>query len=534
MPTPWWRRREVPGMTTVPALDHQPMSWVGNWVDRWARVAPHRPAVLDAASGVRYSYRDLDERANRLGRWLTEQAGLAKGDRVCMLLRNRIEALDLYLACGKTGIILAPLSYRLRPREINELIERIRPRLLVTEDTFDALVADCQPPASVLQGLRITDDDDNYDDVIQNGGAGEDVNRPLAMTDVFLYIHTGGTTATPKICVVPYRQMVWNALELMLTGGGTLEARELITFPLFHIGGWNSLTPILHGGGYAVLMRQFDPGELLAQVARERIRHFGAVEAILRLVMDHPEFAAADLSSLERITTAGAPCAEQVMRSFHDRGIAVSQAYGLTEAGPSNFIYAPVDEEPEEIWRHNRSIGTSMPHCDYRIVDADSLQPVPPGQRGVLCMRSLHSFAGYLDDPERTRQVLLDDGWVYSGDLAEEDEEGFVHIVGRADNMFISGGENVSPEEIENVLMAMPEIRQAAVVAAADERWGQVPVAAVVAQPPTDEALRARILEYCRQELAAYKVPRRIAFLEQLPVTGAGKLDRNAIGECFQ
>lgn len=219
------------------------------------------------------------------------------------------------------------------------------------------------------------------------------------------------------------------------------------------------------------------------------------------------------------------------MRRYHDRGIRITQAYGLTEAGPSNFIYAPPDDEPEEVWRHNRSIGTSMPHCDYRIVDPDSLAPVPRGQRGVLCMRSLHGFAGYLDEPERTRRTMLDDGWVYSGDLAEEDEEGFVHIVGRADNMFISGGENVSPEEIENVLMAVSGISQAVVVAAPDERWGQVPVAALVADCDDEAALEQRILSHCRGELAAFKVPRRLLFLDQLPVTGAGKIDRNAVLE---
>lgn len=510
--------------------DAQPMNWVGNWVGHWSVVAPDRPALLDAGNGVRYSYRDLDDRANRLARWLVESAGLVKGDRICMLLRNRIEALDLYLACGKLGVILAPLSYRLRPRELNDLMARMEPGLLVCEDVFDGLVDELSLPASVRRTLRVADDG-SYEREVQGNGL-SDMNRPLAMSDTYLYIHTGGTTATPKICIVPYRQMVWNSLDLMVTGGGTLEARTLITFPLFHVGGWNSLTPILHGGGYAVITRQFDPGEVLELVARERIRGFGAVEAMLRFIIAHPGFNDADLSSLEAVTTAGAPCAEPVMKTFHDRGIVITQAYGLTEAGPSNFMYTPVDEEPDEIWRHNRSVGTSMPHCDYRIVDLETHDPVVRGETGVLCLRSMHTFGGYLGQPERTAKALLEDGWVYSGDLAREDEDGFVYIVGRADNMFISGGENVSLEEIENVIMASPEVQQAAVIAVDDERWGQVPLAVVVAKD-ADNSLRERLLAHCRNELASYKVPKRIEFLDAIPVTGAGKIDRNAIASKY-
>jgi len=508
------------------SFDDLPMDWVGNWVGRWARVAPGRTAILDAGNGRAFDYSDLDRRANRLANRLTDDFALARGDRVCMLLRNRIEAVDLYLACGKAGIILAPLSYRLRPRELNDLMARIQPGLLVAEDTFDDLVGELEYPRPKPAMLRIADDG-GYEQGLESSSDAE-ANTALAMSDTFLYIHTGGTTATPKVCVVPYRQMVWNSFDLMVCGGGTLDSRELITFPLFHVGGWNSLTPILHGGGYAVLTRQFDPGQLLDLVAEERIRHFGAVEAMLRMVLAHPRFEQADLSSLERVTTAGAPCAEPVMRAFHDRGIAITQAYGLTEAGPSNFIHAPVDQTHDEIWRHNRSIGTAMPHCDYRIVDRETREPLPAGETGVLCMRSMHNFAGYLGQPERTAQALLDDGWVYSGDLAMEDDEGYVHIVGRADNMFISGGENVSPEEIEDVLMRRPGVQQAAVVAVDDERWGQVAVAAVVAEHAVEE-LRAGLLELCRQELAGYKVPRRIEFMDALPVTGAGKIDRNAI-----
>ena len=517
-------------MITVPAMDAVPMGWVGNWVGRWARVAPERHAVYDDGRGTRFTYAELDARANALAHWLTGERGLRKGDCIALMLHNRIEALDFYLACGKTGIILAPLSYRLKPRELNELLHRIRPRLLVSEDAFANLVQALEQPASLDFHLTIENHGDAYDAEFLQVGREREANQPLAMTDVFLYIHTGGTTSTPKVCVVPYRQMIWNALDLMVAGGGTMNARELITFPLFHVGGWNSVTPILHGGGLAVLMPQFDPERLLELVAQERIRHFGAVEAMLGVIAAHASFAGAELGSLEAITTAGAPCAASVMAPFAERGIAVRQAYGLTEAGPSNFIHAPPEASADSLRHHSDSIGTVMPHGDYCIVDAESLAPVPVGQPGVLCMRSPHNFAGYLGEPERTRVALLADGWVYSGDLAVEGDDGLVRILGRVDNMFISGGENVSPEEIEQVIEALPIVQQVAVVAAPDQRWGRVPAVAVVLQDDADPAAAEEtILAHCREHLAGFKIPKRIRFMRQLPVTGAGKLDRRTL-----
>lgn len=519
-------------MTRVQSMESQPMDWVGNWVGRWARVAPERPALYDDLRGTTFSYAELNARANALACWLTQVRGLRKGDCIALMLHNRVEAVDFYLACGKLGIILAPLSYRLRPRELNALLHRIRPNLLVSEDTFDNLVAALEHPESLQYRLEIGDHGESYDAEMLQTGRDQEANCPLAMTDVFLYIHTGGTTSTPKVCIVPYRQMIWNALDLIVAGGGTMDARELITFPLFHIGGWNSITPILHGGGFSVLMGQFDPERLLDLVEQQRIRHFGAVEAMLGLIARVPSFADRALTTLEAITTAGAPCASEAMAPFAERGIAVRQAYGLTEAGPSNFIHAPPAATAAELRFAQHAIGTVMPHGDYRIVDPESMAVRPPGQPGVLCLRSMHSFAGYLEDAERTRAALLADGWVFSGDLAVEEADGLVRILGRADNMFISGGENVSPEEIEQVLEGMALVQQAAVIAAPDSRWGQVPVAAVVLAAESGSAkVEQAVLDHCREQLAGFKVPRRVHVVPELPLTGAGKLDRRKLEE---
>lgn len=509
--------------------DDLPMDWLGDWAGRRAAITPRRVALYDAATDTRYTYADMNERANRVGAYLLDALGLSKGDVVCFLARNRIEAIDLYLACGKLGIILAPLSYRLTKHELDDLIDRIQPQVLFHDDIFTELAQSLTLPKSVDKVMVWSDASDStwQSEVLKSEL--RDVNTPLAQSDPYLYIHTGGTTALPKICVIPYRQMLWNSLDIIVTSSsGLAQQRELLTFPLFHIGGWNTVTPMFHAGGYTVLLRQFEPGEMLDLIEREQITHFGAVETMLRFLARHSRFHEVQLDSLQSITTGGAPCSPPAMRPFWERGIPVTQSYGLTEGGPSNFTYAAIDQSLDEVWRYNASIGTSFYHSDYRIIDQHSGEPVAPGEVGVLCLRSLHSFNGYLDQPEQDEKVLDEEGWVYSGDLAREDEKGYVYIVGRVDNMFITGGENVSPEEIENVVRQHPAVAEVAVMGVTDPNWGQIPLALIqLKEGKTID--RQSLVEHCRRYLAGYKIPRRLQVVDELPMAGPGKIDRKEL-----
>jgi len=503
-----------------------PMDWVGDWSGRRRRLSPERIALVDASLGRRWTYAELDARANRVGAWLTGSEGLAAGDPVCVIGRNRVEPVDLYLACGKTGAVLAPLSHRLHPRELNELLHRIQPRLLCYEAGFEALVGELVLPPSVNRTVAFGDAGTAWEEeVLATPEAA--VNVALALEDPFLYIHTGGSTATPKVCIVPHRQMVWNSVELVLAAPeGLAGRRELLFFPLFHIGGWNTLTPILHAGGRVVLMRDFDPAGALRVIEEEAIDHFGGVEAILKMMAAAPEFPHADLSSLRAITTAGAPCSAAAMEPFWARGIAVSQSYGQTEAGPSNFIHGRLDADMDSLRAHHESIGTSFFHCDYRIVDPQRETPVGTGETGVLLLRSPHGFDGYLREPGRTAEVFRAGGWVWTGDLAREDEQGYVTLVGRTDNLIITGGENVSPEEIEAVLAEHPAVAAAVAFGVPDPRWGESPVALIVprAEAPPAETLRG----WLGERIARFKLPREIHAVAEIPLTGAGKPDRSA------
>lgn len=509
------------------------LSWVGDWSGRRAMLTPTREAIYDATDNRRFAYAELDDRANRVGSYLREVLGLQKGDAIALLSRNRVEPIDLYLATGKLGLILAPLSYRLAVPEIDHLISRIKPRVFFYEEHFRSVTEKLNFPASLKAQIAFGSPNSEYDRTILQTSP-RHVNRPKSMNDIHLYIHTGGTTGLPKICLITYRQMIWNSISLIATGAGQHGAnqRELLTFPLFHIGGWNTVTPVFHIGGQVTMIREFDPELILELIEREQITHFGGVEAMFRMMIASPRFAKTDFSSLEYITSAGAPCVAGVMRPFWERGIYMTQAYGLTEGGPSNFFFVPVGRAWETVREKSQSVGLPMYHCDHKLVDPQTGEPVAIGEVGELWFRGPHIFEGYLDDPQKTRKVLDREGWIHSGDLARQDEDGFVYIMGRVDNMYISGGENISPEEVEQVIVQHPAVAQIAVTGVPDEEWNAVGLAAVVLKPGAQLG-EDEIRQFCRDRLGGFKVPRYFKFVQVLPLSGPGKINRRILREQF-
>ncbi len=518
-------------MGSIQNYDDLPMNWVGDWAGRRAALTPHRIALYDSFTQKTYTFQEMNDRACRVGTYLADALGLCKGDVIALICRNRIESIDLYLACGKLGIILAPLSQRLKKPELDDLMARLRPSVLFHENQFAELTSALSVPPSVQSIINLDGDRDIFESVILKTDPRE-VNISLAMNDRCLYVHTGGTTAVPKICVVSYRQMVWNSFDILATGLTGSFKNVLITFPFFHIGGWNTFTPLFHAGISSVLMREFNPGLVLELIHEGRIENFGAVEAMLQFLIAHPKFGETDFSRMKAITTAAAPCSKAVMQPFLDKGVPISQTYGMTEAGPSNFAYIARSDSLEELLTNSESIGTSMFHCDAKIIDRESGYEVKPGEIGVLCLRSPHNFDGYLGDLARTEKVIDRSGWIYTGDLAVQSRDGLIFIKGRADNMFISGGENISPEEIEQVLMKHPAIAGAICAGIPDPKWGQVPIALVIfhaGRSATEEELKV----FCQNYLADYKVPKQIRPVAELPLTSAGKLNRNVLVTMF-
>ncbi len=519
-------------MAVPPSYDALPMNWIGDYSGKKALLTPNLECIFDPHTDRRYTYRQVDERAQRVATYLVDQLGIGKGDRVALVGRNSMESIDLFFACGKIGAILCPLSYRLQKPELQDLIRREQPNVIFVEDVFAALIDDSVLPPPKPAVIVFGDSQpDAYAAILAT--APRDVTVPVAMNDPFLYIHTGGTTAVPKVCVIPHRQMMWNVFEFLLMSAGAGHSKELVLFPFFHVGGWNVFFCLFMRNSISIPLRQFDAGLILDLIDKKIINRLGAVEAMLQMLRAHPKFEQTDFSGMEMITTAAAPCSNETLEPFWQRNIPTIQAYGLTEAGPSNFAFLPREPGMDHIKANSRKVGTPFYCCDYKIVaEEDRNQLQPAGKIGVLCLRSFHNFDGYLNDPERTEKALDADGWIYTGDLAVCDEAGLVSIVGRADNMFITGGENVSPEEIENALRSHPAVAAAICAGIPDKKWGEVPVSMVVLTPG-HQASEADLRSHCKDLLAAYKVPKRVAIEAAIPLTPVGKLDRKALKTYF-
>ncbi|MFB6074895.1 MAG: class I adenylate-forming enzyme family protein [Haloarculaceae archaeon] len=499
--------------------EREPQAWVGAWSERRAALTPDREALVDAATGRRFTYADLDRRADRTAR-LLDRFGVRDGERVAVVSRNRPAVVDLFLATAKTGGVLAPLSHRLAPPEQATLLSGIDPGVVIVEEPFEgdvrrALERIDRDPAV----LALAADGDHADEAYSAALPDDDApveTATLAPEDPHLLLHTGGSTGTPKETVLPHRTLVWNSLNTITAWGLRPDDVTPLTFPTFHTGGWNVITvPLWHMGGTVVLDREVDAGALLATVEREAATVLVAVPAVLRRMARHDRWADTDLSTLRVVKSGGGPCREAVMDRWWDRGVDLSQGYGLTECGPNNF--AMPDDWPRE---KADTVGKPVPHVDVRVVrDGDAVEQ---GAVGELELRGPGAADGYRDAPEESAATF--GTWVSTGDLARVDEDGYVSIEGRVKELFVSGGENVYPVEVERVLAEHPGVEDAVVVPVSDEEWGQVGRAVVVG-----EVTLADLQSFCEGRLAGYKHPRDLVLVDALPTSGPEKIDRAAV-----
>jgi len=526
--------------------EHGPQDWVGDWSARRATLSPDRVGLVDTTTDREYTYRDLDRRANRCARLLAEhdvtrsggehdvRGGNDAGARVAIVSRNRPAFVDLFFATGKTGGVLAPLSHRLAPPELAELLDDVAPELLVVEAPFAESVRtaidECDVDCPVIS-LPVEDETvetpaswNPYETVLPDDDTAFD-GPALDPSDPHLFLHTGGSTGTPKETVISHEAIVWNATNTVTAWGLRADDVTPLTFPMFHTGGWNVLTvPLFHMGGTVAIAREFDSGEVLGLIEERSATLLVAVPAVLRMMVEHDEWAATDVSTLRFAKSGGGPCRESVLSAWWDRGIELSQGYGLTESGPNNF--AMPDDWPRE---KASTVGVPNLHVDVRIVDDDGTE-LPSGEVGELEIRSPHSATGYWHRPEATEGTFSPDGWVSTGDLARIDEDGYVSIEGRKKNMYVSGGENVFPAEVEDAIADHPTVSDVVVVPVDDERWGQVGKAVVVGD---DSLTLDALTEFLDGRLARFKRPRALAFVDELPRSGPDKIDRDAVAATF-
>jgi len=493
-----------------------------DWLARRAQLTPDRVALIDRASGTRTTYAQWNERASRTAR-LLQQLGVRKGDRVAVYSSNCAEYLDLFWAAPKIGAVLQNLNWRLTVHELQGIVAGAAPKVFIYGPSWREQARQLKPTfTTVAHVVAIGDPDPGELGLGERDALDPDTGPPPALTldDPWGLYYTGGTTGLPKGAVLTHGNITWNSVNTVTSWGLHGGHSAPLQLPFFHIGGPNIfMTPLVHVGGTTILCNGFDADETFDLVEHAGITHYVGVPTMFQMLQEHPRWDAVDFSRLELVISGGAPCPLPVMEKFWERGVDFKMGYGLTEASGNNF-WLPA----EQVRRKKGSVGYPNFHIHMRTIRDDG-SDCGPHEAGELLIRGPNVFAGYWNDPAATAATIRD-GWLHTGDIAMRDEDGCYTILGRSKEMFISGGENVYPAEIESVLLAHPSVTAAAVVGVPHETWGEVGRAFVVVEPGYDEeALRTHLVE----RLARYKLPRTIVVVDALPLTAIGKIDKKLL-----
>ena len=512
--------------------------YIGDYLARRELYSPDRLAVIDTGKTPewRLTYRQLNERANRLANWLRDEAGVGKGDRVAILARDGVEHLDAFFACGKLGAIHTALNWRLHPHELAGIMARTTPKVLIFSDDVAAHVVALaerlhdQPSAAGrylhVDGAGIAGSIP-FEAALAAASAAPVTTDDLEAEDIAALIFTGGTTGLPKAAQVSHRMIAWNTLNTVIhdvTHGDVY----LNVFPMFHTGGLFVYTlPQIIFGGTTILLPRFDPQRVLDLIEREQVTIFGAVPTMYQMIAQAPNWAAADLSSLRFCTSGGAPLPVPLVEQYtREKGIRFKQGFGMTEFGPGIFALAP-----EDAIRKAGSIGRPNFYVDARIVD-EANTFLGPDQAGELVLKGPSISSGYYGDPAAGDAAVDERGYFHTGDIARYDAEGYFYIVDRKKDMYISGGENVYPAEIERALYEHPAVLMCAVIGLPDPRWGEAGRACVVLRPGA-AAGEDELLAFLAGRLARYKVPHSVVFFDELPISSAGKILKRQLKDDF-
>jgi fatty-acyl-CoA synthase len=493
--------------------------WELDWLDTRARMTPGAAAIGDEDTEHAWTFREVNDRAKAIASWLQEK-GVQKGDRVALLAPNGISYFDLLFACGKIGAIFVPLNWRLSVDELAYIIHDAGPKLLAYHSNYSKEVTMIWQNEESCLAI----DGSYYKKLINHYKNTElikseiDEEHPLAM------IYTGGTTGKPKGAVLSHRAIIWNGISTIVSWNLTNEDKTVTYLPLFHTGGINALSiPILMAGGKVVLAREFVAEKAIENLIKHQCTIVLFVPTMYHSLVRTEKFQSADFQDMKVFLSGGAPCPLEIYEAFKQKGKPFKEGYGLTEAGPNNFFIDPSEAEVKR-----GSVGKPMIFNAVRIVD-ESGRETAAGEVGELAIQGKHAFSYYWNNAEATEDALRE-GWLYTGDLAKRDEDGYFYIVGRKKEMIITGGENVYPLEVEHWLCSHPDIQEAAVIGVPDEKWGEVVTAFIVTKENSPIAEK-EIKEYCRLKLGGYKIPKQVHFICQLPKTHVGKIDKKQLKE---
>ena len=490
---------------------------LGSWIGRRAAATPRLPAIT--FDGHTMSYGELLDRIDRLAAELAA-GGVGRGDRVGYLGLNDPMFLITLFAAARIGAVFVPLNYRLTAAELGYILADAGVHTLLADAAHAAVAGPVLSGSGVRRALALSAVPgwEPLPDLLANRGRLAAPARP-GPEEVAVIMYTSGTTGRPKGAMLTHGNLFWNNVNALLSFDVSQDDVSLVAAPLFHIGGLNVTTLLtLQKGGQIVLMPTFDPGQALKLIAEYRVTTMFGVPAMFLFMSGVPEFAAADLSSVRLLICGGAPVPQTLISRYGQRGIAFVQGYGLTETAPLALVLR-TDEVSVKAGAAGHAV---LPLSDVRLVDAQN-NPVPPGERGEICVRGPQVMAGYWHNREATDAVFDAGGWFHTGDIGQADQDGYVYVVDRLKDMVITGGENVYPAEVEAVLYHHPAIAEVAVLGTPHERWGEA-VTAVVALKPGAALTLEELSAFARDQLAGYKIPLRLEFVDALPRNPAGKV----------
>jgi len=494
-----------------------------DWLDYHAKYDSDTLAAVDVETDRRFTYREFNDRLTSLAAGLQKRYNLKKGDRVAVIAQNSTDVFEMLFACWELGAALMPLNWRLSAREIAAILADGAPSLVIYDEEFEALVEDSSIPLL----CRSPDSDrDDYEAMIASGNG--DLERvQLTIDDLSTLLYTSGTTGKPKGVIGTFRMMRDTIIHASLHGELSGSSKTLTCAPLFHSAGLYGFSmPAFHYGGALYVMKTWDPKKYLAHMTDPEvgITHTIGVPVQYAMIAELPEFEDATFPALRVAGVGAAPVTTDLLGTWARKGVNLAQSYGLTEAFSVAFL------PPHRAQSRPGSAGHRMMHTHLKITDAEGNR-LPRGTPGEILIKGPAVTPGYWNKPDDTVTSFVD-GWFRTGDIGRVEPDGTIYIVDRLKDMYISGGENVYPAEVENVLTEMDAVGEAAVVAIDDEKWGQVGLAAIRRRRGMDlgeDDVRA----FCSERLARYKVPRYVTFVDALPVNAQGKVQKDAIRATF-
>jgi fatty-acyl-CoA synthase len=497
-----------------------------DWIAHHSRRTPDKIAAIDLASGRRFSYSEFDARISRLATHLRDALKVTRGDRVAVLALNTTDTLEVQFACFRLGAVFLPLNTRLTVPELQFIVGDASPKVVVYDDDLAETARDVAKLCDVASTLALGSNG-SYEAAIA-AAKPLGIIEEVTLDDISTIMYTSGTTGHPKGAIITHGMTFWNCVNLGGSACISPSTVHLVVLPLFHTGGLNCYTnPTLHAGGTVMIMRAFDPGialQLIGDVA-QGINVFFGVPAIYQFMAQHPSFATTDLSRLLNGGVGGAPMPVPLLKVWEARGVALQQGYGMTETSPSVLVL-----DRQDAARKAGSAGKQVLHTEVRIVRPDG-SDAAVGELGELWVKGPNVTPGYWNRPEANKSSFTD-GWLHTGDATRIDEEGFYYIVDRWKDMYISGGENVYPAEVENVLHQIGAIAEAAIIGIPDAQWGEVGMA-IVAVKPGERLTEADVLAHCAANLARFKCPRQVRFVEALPRNATGKIHKPTLRKDF-